>query len=221
MKHRYCWALPLSLLLTAGAARGDEKSAADIIAEFEAQWTAESGSMRPLDDPGWKARMTAFRHLAALGEDAEPALRMALDADAAETRAFAAQALTYLAQPETEPALRDALTDSNALVRLYAVDALGMLTPPADDPIINKLANSDQNRDVKAHAQFVLERDDEPDLKSIREQLAEYDLSQLATAQLNEEAPDFELKDPLGNAYQLSDFRGKKSVVLVFVYGDT
>jgi HEAT repeat protein len=129
--------------------------------------------------------------------------------------------LNYVVKPESEPTLREALTDSNAIVRLYAVDALGMLTPPADDPLINELASSDQNRDVKSHAQFVLERDDEPDLEGIREELAEYDPAQIATAQLNEEAPDFELKNPLGNAYKLSDFRGKKSVVLVFVYGDT
>src|SRR5262245_14624195 len=36
------------------------------------------------------------------------------------------------------------------------------------------------------------------------------------TVGVSEEAPDFELRDPHGHAVRLSDFRGRKKVVLVF-----
>lgn len=35
--------------------------------------------------------------------------------------------------------------------------------------------------------------------------------------ELGQVAPDFELKDSQGKAYRLSDFRGKKTVVLEFI----
>jgi peroxiredoxin len=35
----------------------------------------------------------------------------------------------------------------------------------------------------------------------------------------NSLAPDFELKDTQGNIVRLSDYRGKKNVVLVFLRG--
>ena len=47
---------------------------ADIIRTFEKAWVVPKGYMRPLDDAGWKARMTAFQKLATIGENAIPAL---------------------------------------------------------------------------------------------------------------------------------------------------
>ncbi len=37
------------------------------------------------------------------------------------------------------------------------------------------------------------------------------------TIEIGQEAPDFELKDPAGNAVKLSSFRGDKAVALVFI----
>ena len=39
-------------------------------------------------------------------------------------------------------------------------------------------------------------------------------------AKVGQPAPDFTLQNATGKACTLSDFRGKKSVVLVFIYGD-
>jgi len=41
------------------------------------------------------------------------------------------------------------------------------------------------------------------------------------TAVVGKAAPEFELTDATGKTYKLTDFKGKKAVVLVFVYGDT
>jgi hypothetical protein len=54
-----------------------------------------------------------------------------------------------------------------------------------------------------------------------RQALADYDLAQMDTAHAGKAAPDFALNDALGKTHRLSQFRGKKAVVLAFVIQDT
>ena len=64
---------------------------------------------------------------------------------------------------------------------------------------------------------WALERDDGPAVAaSIRDALRSYDLRQLGTARLHRPAPDFLLTDTSGETHRLSDFRGKKSIILKF-----
>jgi len=51
--------------------------------------------------------------------------------------------------------------------------------------------------------------------------LAKWDASEMDQAEIGKPAPDFELADLTGKKIKLSDFRGKRPVVLVFIYGDT
>ena len=193
---------------------------AEVIRTFEKAWIAPKGYMRPLDDAGWKARMTAFQKLAA-GDTANPALTKALTKGEPETRVFAAQALGLVADPKAKPALEAALTDKTPAVRLYALDALSMFGKLAPTDELKAMKEKDTNRDVKAHVGFALDRDDKPDPAALRKLLASYDLAWMNTAVVGKAAPDFELTDATGKTYKLSDMRGKKAVVLVFVYGDT
>lgn len=194
---------------------------ADIIRTFEKAWVAPKGYMRPLDDAGWKARMTAFQKLARAGDKATPALIDALSKGEPETRVFAAQALGLMADPKAKPALEAALKDKTAAVRLYALDALSMFGKLAPTDELKAMKEKDPNRDVKAHVGFALDRDDKPDPVALRKMLAGYDLAKMNTAVLRKAAPEFELTDATGKTYKLTDFKGKKAVVLVFVYGDT
>lgn len=50
--------------------------------------------------------------------------------------------------------------------------------------------------------------------------VTDYDLSALDTARLGQIAPNFTLTDVSGKAYRLSQFRGKKTVVLTFLTDD-
>ena len=47
--------------------------------------------------------------------------------------------------------------------------------------------------------------------------LKDFDPTNIDTARLGQLAPDFTLGDPTGKAYRLSQFRGKKTVVLIFL----
>ena len=194
---------------------------ADIIRTFEKAWIVPKGYMRPLDDAGWKARMTAFQKLAGAGEKSIPALIEALTTGEPETRVFAAQALGLMADPKAKPALEAALKDKTPAVRLYALDALSMFGKLASTDELKAMKEKDANRDVKAHVGFALDRDDKPDPSAIRKLLAGYDLAKMDTAVVGKAAPEFELTDATGKTYKLADFKGKKAVVLVFVYGDT
>ena len=54
----------------------------------------------------------------------------------------------------------------------------------------------------------------------MRKALAEYDLRNMDSARIGEVAPDFALTDFTGKPYRLSQFRGKKAVVLRFILFD-
>ena len=56
---------------------------------------------------------------------------------------------------------------------------------------------------------------------AVREAIAEYDLAKLDTARVGELAPDFALLDAEGETFRLTQFRGKRVVVLTFVAADT
>lgn len=213
--------LGLAAVPTPGRAADPPPEPADVIRTFEKAWAAPKGYMRPLDDAGWKARMTAFQKLARAGDKATPALIDALSKGEVETRVFAAQALGLMADPKARPALEAALKDKTPAVRLYALDALSMFGKLAPTDELKAMKEKDANRDVKAHVGFALDRDDKPDPVALRKRLAEYDLTKMNTAVVGKAAPDFELTDATGKTYKLSDFKGKKAVVLVFVYGDT
>ena len=218
---RFLLLLGLAAVPTSSRAADPPTEAADFIRTFEKAWVAPKGYMRSLDDAGWKARMTACQKLAQAGDKAIPALIDALSKGEPETRVFAAQALGLMADPKAKPALEAALKDKTPAVRLYALDALSMFGKLAPSDELQAMKEKDANRDVKAHVGFALDRDDKPDPAALRKMLGGYDFAKMNTAVVGKAAPEFELTDATGKTYKLADFKGKKAVVLVFVYGDT
>ncbi|MGE3805888.1 MAG: HEAT repeat domain-containing protein [Gemmataceae bacterium] len=210
-------------LLFCGSAWAEEPEPSEVLDTFQKAWKPLTGRdyMRPLDDQGWKARYSALRHLARGGDKVITVLVGALKNGDDETRVFAAQALSLLPDPAARPALEAALRDKHPAVRMYALDTFGMLGRLPKKMPYTTLASKDPNRDVRSHATFAMERDDQPRPEVLRQLLSEFDPKTLARAKLGEKAPAFALLDPNGKKVQLADYLGKKKVVLVFVYGDT
>jgi HEAT repeat protein len=185
-----------------------EKQARQIVARFDK------------GDPGWKARMEALVRLARVGPAVVPVLAEALHKSPPATREFAAQALVLLAEPGTRPALERALADPKSGVRLYAIQALSMLGPLPRTKRYEEILNNDPSFwGVRPMMAAALGRDGRPDPAHLRK-LADYDLRRLDSARLGEMAPDFTLTDFSGKTYRLSEFRGKKAVVLRFILFD-
>jgi len=92
---------------------------------------------------------------------------------------------------------------------------------PAAVPVLEAAAKegsrwSDSTRAFATKALKVMR-----DPEAVRKAIAEYDLEKMDTARVGKWAPDFVLPDAGGEAYRLSQFRGKKVVVLTFVVADT
>jgi hypothetical protein len=180
------------------------------------------GYLRPFDDAGWKTRMELFRTLVIAGEQATDGLRGALVQGAIPERILAAQVLQLIPSRECASELASAAeSDADPAVRLYAVDALGMSGGDEYEPTLLRLERGEKNHDVKRHIAYAIERKGITADASAAEALLRWDAKSLDSARVGDIAPDFELPSLAGGNVRLRDFRGKKSVVLVFVYGDT
>jgi HEAT repeat protein len=142
--------------------RGTDSNATSadlVIARFRREWSAEKGHMRPLDDRGWKARVTALQALVRLGPEAVAPLVRALDDADDELRVFAAQALCFVGDARVAERLERTLAeDKNPAARLHAADSLGMIGGLRPNPLFERIEAEDPNKDVRAHMRFALER---------------------------------------------------------------
>jgi HEAT repeat protein len=186
-----------------------EKEARQIVARFDK------------GDPGWKVRMDALVRLARVGPAAVPVLAEALHKGSPWARELAAQALVLFAEPSTRSALERALADPKPGVRLYAIQALSMLGKLSRTKRHDEILENDPSVfGVRTMMAAALARKERPNPAPLRKLLADYDLRKLDSARLGEIAPDFTLTDFTGKRYRLSQFRGKKTVVLRFILFD-
>jgi hypothetical protein len=221
-------------LLTSAPLRGADslQSADDWLERFSQDWNENlwehksrkrpHGYMRPLHDRGWQTRMRVLRELVLRGQDAVGPLLNVLKGGTVHERVLAAQTLGLLA-PDVpmEPLLSAAQTDKNTAVRLYAVDALGMRGSAGTAVKWDLLLKQARNRDVRKHIGYARERNNVPVASEVTAALRDWNPETIDTAVLGQPAPDFELASVNGEKVRLSDYRGRKAVVLVFVYGDT
>lgn len=232
---RFAAALTIaSLVASLSVSRADEATPVDVkraLTEFTSAWDDKlwepaegrlSRYMRPAADAGWKKRMQALQTVVRQGSAASVELRPWLRSDSAVQRLFAAQALGYCGQTDAQAELARAVEhDAEPAARLHAADSLGMLGGQAHAELLQRLEKSEKNNDTRRHVRYALERNGQAVDPAIVKQLRDWPTNQLDTAVLGKLAPDFELTSLSGDKVRLSDFRGKKSVVLVFVYGDT
>jgi hypothetical protein len=192
----------------------------------DSDWVHEfrgiQGYIRPADDEHWKARYRALRAVVKNGDASVSPLMKMLKEGSTEEQVFAAQALSFLA-PESvaDELLAAAESSPNAAVRLYCVDALATLGERSIAIDWKKLASKQTDRDVLKHIDYAIKRRGQPVAKKHIDALLSFHDDQAGSARVGELAPDFTLETIDDRSVQLSSYRGKKSVVLVFIYGDT
>lgn len=191
----------------------------------ESDWTAKSksrpqGYLRPLDDAGWRLRMQTMHGLVSHGSRSIEPLLVALKSNNEAVRILSAQTLGYLSDVPREPLLKAVKEDRSAAVRLYAVDALGM-QGNAGDIDWQSLRKAEQNNDVRKHIGYAIERNNAGIKLPVANRLRTWNPQTLDSAVVGKRAPDFQLDSVTGENVRLSDYQGKKNVVLVFIYGDT
>jgi hypothetical protein len=198
------------------SAASAQEAARDALARFE-KWVKAG----PAGTPAWKVRMECLVALAKAGLQAAPVLVDAVRTGSSDRRALAGEALGFLADARARPALEQATGDKERDVRLYAIRALGRLGRLEAKPQYRHIADKDPSAGVRFEMAFALTRDNKPELGTIRKALRDYDLARMDSARLGKAAPDFTLADTSGKVWRLSDFRGKNSVVLVFLLSTT
>ena len=168
-----------------------------------------------------RARMMALADMARLGVSAAPKVAELLQDGNAEVRAIACESLGFLGSNSVSRDLeRVVATDPNSEARLYAARSLGQLGTIRPTPAILRARDEDVDGNVRLQVRLALSRPKSRDMKGIRESLAAFSGDQINSATVDQPAPEFHLRDMEGQTRSLSEYRGKSSVVLVFLVGD-
>lgn len=201
-----------------------ERSVATALRDFEAiPWRYyAAAAIGPNGFPPWKVRLETEHTIVAAGKKAVPALLRATKADDTHVRALAAQMLGVIGDAQALPALeRLAGGDAQSTVRLYAVEAASRLVGADASAVIAK-GLTDKNQDVKwmaSRSQLRRQQRVPTGAKLHRYWTSGFDQAKLATAAKGKRAPDFMLESKAG-VVRLSQFAGKRPVVLIFQLGD-
>jgi HEAT repeat protein len=178
-------------------------------------------------EPPWRLRLEAEHEAARSGAGALPELLRYTEHASPHVRAFAAQMLGVIGEPQAGERLRALLArDAEAIVRSYAVEALSRLTSAGKDPAVGTAiaaARHDANGNVRFSAQQAALRVEKkvPGGESLRRQWTQgFDPEQLPSARLDRPAPAFELTADSGLTIRLRDYRRRRPVVLLFQLAD-
>ena len=176
-----------------------------------------------LSDNSWRVRLLAVRDLVRIGESAIPQLIVRLEDNNSHVRELCTMALGILEASDANQALIKRLQeDPDSVVRTQAASALGQIGLCESLTVLEETIKTDSSRDVIPQCEMSITQI-ENKIKSDPNLAASYrllDESKFKSVKVNQPAVDFELKDTNGKTWRLSDFKGEKTVVLIWVFAD-
>ncbi len=175
-----------------------------------------------LGDRDWRVRTLALRDLARLGRSAVPPLIDHLEADDWHVRYVSAKALGFLGDLAAAAPLQSTLKEgSHSVVRSQAALSLGQLGAESTLPLLDRLADRG-GRDVAHQCEVAAHRIryEQPIGSDVAKAYAQLDPETFERVEVGKPAPDFSLRDTQGRRWRLSDFRGRKPVVLLWIFAD-
>ncbi len=197
-----------------------ERDVAAVLRKFSSKWPEDRTPYRTAEDTeSWKTYALSMKRLVAIGDKAVPGLIEGCDDRSFQVRALSARVLGYLQARASVPKLIELLSDKSAPVALLAADSLGQIQDPRGLEALRAARNSEKRGDVLLHINKSLDRQVSLE-DGVVEQILQIDSQSIDSAKVGQAAPDFTLQDAHGKSWTLSDLRGSKPVVLVFMYGD-
>lgn len=193
---------------------------AAVLRDFSKNWPEDRTPYRTEEDTAsWKNYAFAMKKLVAMGEHGVLGLLEGCNDASGQVRALSARVLGYLEAKAAVPKLTELLNDQNATVALLAADSLGQIHDARSLDALRSARRTEQRGDVLLHINKSLDRTNSLE-DGVVEQILKIDRQTVDSAEPGKLAPEFTLGDADGEQWTLSDYRGKKSVVLVFIYGD-
>jgi len=222
----FCVLLPVFMLTEPRVALAQQDPGASaqevamVLRAFGRDWPADRTPYRTEEETeSWKTYALSLKQLVATGEKGIPGLIEGCEDANFQIRALSARVLGYLRAKASVPKLIELLSDKRAPVAVLAADSLGQIHDPRGLEALRSARDDETRGDVLLHLNKSLDRQ-VPLEDDVVDQLLEIDSESIDSAQVGLAAPNFTLQDAEGRPWTLSDQRGKKSVVLVFIYGD-
>lgn len=184
--------------------------------------TLKKDGIADLDNKDWKIRLLAVRDLVKLSENGKR-IAVGLEHSSPHVREITAMALGIVKETNAVESLNEIVReDPNAMVRSRAVIALGQIEAQSSLSLLREKQEDDPSGDVRHQCELAIDQIEKqagstPTLKDAFLTLDESSFGEVAAGQ---KAPDFVLEDTEGNTWRLSDFRGEKNVVLIWVFAD-
>lgn len=183
----------------------------------------ETAGIADLSNEDWKVRLIALRDLVDAGEENLDEIIGGLLDTSIHVRQIAASALGILSAEEAiEPLEQIVMKDNNAMVRSQAVISLGQIESEHSLDLLRKTMKEDSSRDVRHQCELALYQIENHmgASEKLRKAFLVLNEAEFETGKENGEAPDFILEDTDGTEWQLSEFRNKNWVVLIWVFAD-
>ncbi len=176
-----------------------------------------------LDNDDWQVRLLAVRDLVRAGTARVDEISNGLDDSSLHVRQVTAMALGILNAHSAATKLSQVLrSDESAVVRSQAAIALGQLESTASLDLLRDKQQNDPSRDVQHQCELAIYQI-EKQMGVTSKQMEAFlslDESTFESVKENGAALDFTLEDTEGKEWQLSQFRNKKWVVLIWVFAD-
>lgn len=176
-----------------------------------------------LDDDDWRVRLLAVRDLVRTGVSNVDEIKKGLANENIYVRQISTMSLGILLAKQAVVELEKVVSDDDiAMVRSQAVIALGQMESKQSLDLLRTKRKDDPSRDVRHQCELAIYQI-EKQMGGTEKQLAAYlalDESTFETIEVGSVAPDFALEDTESNEWQLSQFRDKKWVVLIWVFAD-
>jgi peroxiredoxin len=176
-----------------------------------------------LENKDWQVRLLAVRDLVRSGAQKTEEITKGLTDQSIHIRQISTMALGILKAKDAINALELVVrTDENAIVRSQAIIALGQIESNKSLDLLREKLIEDPSRDVRHQCELAIYQI-EKQMGATSKLLSAFqtlDESTFETINTGSIVPDFVLEDTEGKEWQLSKFRDKKWVVLIWIFAD-